>query len=226
MGDLRLVVFDVDGTLVDSQHHIIEAMRLAFGLAGLPAPEREETLSVVGLSLPEAIGALVAHLPAADVEAIVGHYRECATRQRLGGDGAASLFPGARAALVQLAARPETLVGVATGKARRGLDHLLDAHDLNHLVATVQTSDNHPSKPHSSMLLAALAETGVDASHAVMVGDTEFDVSMGRAAGMATIGVAWGYHPRERLDAAGADVIIESFDALDAALERLRVRSR
>jgi phosphoglycolate phosphatase len=110
---------------------------------------------------------------------------------------------------------------VATGKARPGLDHALALHDLAGYFATTQTADAHPSKPDPSMLHAALAETGATAARGVMIGDTEFDVAMGRAAGFATIGVAWGYHPRARLEAAGADVIVDAFDALDAALGRI-----
>ncbi len=89
---------------------------------------------------------------------------------------------------------------------------------------TLQTADLHPSKPHPSMLLSALAETGVAAGQGVMIGDTAFDMAMGRAAGLATIGVAWGYHPRARLVEAGADVVIDDFDALDAALDLLWAR--
>ncbi len=224
MSDLALVVFDVDGTLVDSQHHILAAMRFAFGSAGLPLPERETALGVVGLSLPQAMAALVPHLGPAEVEALVAHYRTSFIEQRAGIDGVPPLYPGARAALERLAAQPATLIGVATGKARRGLDHILAAHGLAHLVTTAQTADDHPSKPHPSMLIAALSATGVEPSRAVMVGDTEFDVAMGRAAGMATIGVAWGYHRPERLRDAGADAVIESFDALDAALATLAER--
>ena len=220
-----LVVFDVDGTLVDSQHHILDAMRFAFGEAGLPMPERETALAVVGLSLPVAMARLAPDLAAEEVEALVAHYRASFMERRRGVDGVPPLYPGARAALERLAA-PGTLIGVATGKARRGLDHILAGHGLAHFVATAQTADDHPSKPHPSMLLATLAATGVAADRADMVGDTEFDVAMGRAAGMATIGVAWGYHPRARLAAAGADAIIESFDALDPALARLRERRR
>ncbi|HET9070146.1 MAG TPA: HAD-IA family hydrolase, partial [Amaricoccus sp.] len=153
-----------------------------------------------------------------EVEALVAHYRTSFIKQRAGADGVPPLYPGARAALERLASRPETLLGVATGKARRGLDHILSAHDLAGLIATAQTADDHPSKPHPSMLLAALAATGVEPGRAVMVGDTEFDVAMGRAAGMATIGVAWGYHRPERLRGAGADAVIESFGDLDTAL--------
>ena len=226
MTERRLIVFDVDGTLIDSQHLIIAAMTRAFATAGYPLPEREALLAVVGLSLPVAMTSLVPHLPEREALSLAGHYRDSFVEQRqAGGDGAtAPLYPGARAALDRLAADPLTLLGVATGKARRGLDHVLAAHGLEAAFATRQTADDHPSKPHPSMLLAALAETGCAAGCATMVGDTEFDIAMGRATGMATIGVAWGYHPRARLEAAGADAIIDSFDGLDAALAELAGR--
>ncbi len=223
MSGARLVVFDVDGTLIDSQHLILAAMEFAFTAAGHPLPEREAVLSVVGLSLPEAMAALASHLPEPETLRLASHYRDSfLTQRQTGGDAAdAPLFPGAMAALQRLAAAPQTRLGVATGKARRGLDHVFAVHGLAGFFATLQTADGHPSKPHPSMLLAALAETGCEPRHAVMVGDTEFDIAMGRAAGMATIGVAWGYHPRARLRAAGADAIIDSFEALDAAVARL-----
>lgn len=225
MSALRLVVFDVDGTLVDSQHHILDAMTFAFGQIGRPLPPRETALSVVGLSLPVALATLAPELDPDEVEALAGHYRNRFNAQRAAERAAPPLYPGAREALDRLAEQPDTLIGVATGKARRGLDHILAAHGLTGLVATAQTADGHPSKPHPSMLLAALAETGVEARHAVMVGDTEFDVAMGRAAGLGTIAVTWGYHSRDRLEAAGADMLIASFDELDAAVARWQGRA-
>ena len=118
----------------------------------------------------------------------------------------------------RLAARGIPL-GIATGKSRRGLDHVLAAHGLAPMFATTQVADDHPSKPHPSMIRAALAETGADPAQSVMIGDTSFDMDMGRAAGVRTIGVSWGYHPRAAL--AGADAVIDGFDALEAALDQL-----
>lgn len=213
----RLVIFDVDGTLIDSQHQIVAAMVHAFGAAGLPPPPREEILSIVGLSLPEAMRALAPHLPEGDTRALAGHYRDGFVGQRACGAAVAPLYPGARAALDRLAST-RTLLGVATGKARRGLDHILAAHDLGGRFVTAQTSDSHPSKPHPSMIMQALADARCAPEHTVMVGDTSFDIEMGRAAGVATIGVSWGYHPTEALASAGADAVIDGFGALDAAL--------
>lgn len=219
----RLAVFDVDGTLVDSQEAILAAMGAAFASAGLALPPRAEVLSIVGLSLPLALARLAPDQPEATVASMVDAYREDFQAQRRGGGGEsnAPLYPGARAALDRLGAQRGVALGVATGKARRGLDHLLALHRLAPYFETLQTSDTHPSKPHPAMLEAAFGETGVAARDAVMIGDTEFDIAMGRAAGCATIGVAWGYHPVARLREAGADVILESFDALDAALDAL-----
>lgn len=219
----RLVVFDVDGTLVDSQHLIVAAMAEAFDAGGHPLPERARILSVVGLSLHEAMIALAPHLPETETLRLADFYRDSFVAQRAAGGAAAHapLYPGALEALTRLGGVDGTVLGVATGKARRGLDHLFACFPIGHLFATTQTADDHPSKPHPSMLQAALAETGVEAGRSVMVGDTEYDILMGRAAGMATVGVAWGYHPRARLAAAGADVIIDDFADIDAALARL-----
>ncbi|MHA6267516.1 HAD-IA family hydrolase [Aliiroseovarius sp. CAU 1755] len=220
---LRLVVFDVDGTLIDSQDFIVEAMNRAFGEMAVPLPTRAEVLAIVGLSLDQAIGRLVPAMSKADVAIAAQRYKDMFIKLRAekGGEAAAPLYPGARAALEQLHAQDEVLLGVATGKARRGLDHAYDAHDLRHFFMTSQTADDHPSKPHPSMLHAALKETGAEAVQAVMIGDTSFDIEMGHAAGFRTIGVTWGYHPREGLLAAGADLLIEAFDELPAALAQL-----
>ena len=128
------------------------------------------------------------------------------------------LYPGARAVLEALAARGGVALGVATGKSRRGLRHVFDAHDLHGFFVTRQTADDHPSKPHPSMIHAALAEAGVQAADAVMVGDTSFDIDMGRAAGVRTVGVRWGYHPAPAL--AHADALIDDFGALPGVLDR------
>jgi phosphoglycolate phosphatase len=218
-GDRRLVVFDVDGTLIDSQNHILAAMGHAFGTAGHPLPPRAAILSTVGLSLPEAVARLAPDLPAGARAGIVEAYK--ASFGQLRGETRSPLFPGAAEALAALAARAGVILGVATGKSRRGLNHVIAAHRLDGHFATTQVADDHPSKPHPSMLRAALAETGTEAERAVMIGDTTYDIAMGRAAGMATLGVGWGYHPAGDLATAGADRVIGGFAELLPALEYL-----
>lgn len=219
---LRLVIFDVDGTLVDSQAAILAAMDEAFLCAGRAVPGREEALGVVGLSLVEAMAVLVPGASNDEHERLAQHYRDAfvALRQRTGGEAATPLYPGARETVRRLDAQG-WLLSIATGKARRGLDHFLATHGLvSHFIGT-QTADDAPSKPHPQMVLNCLAATGVDPRDAVMVGDTAFDMAMGRAAGCRTIGVSWGYHPVERIIEAGAERIAESFEELAAMLTEL-----
>lgn len=215
----RLAVFDVDGTLIDSQNHIVAAMAETFAALGLAPPSRQEVLAIVGLSLPVAVERLAPQLPDEDRAGIVDAYKQSFGHLRAG--NTSPLFPGAGDALEALLARPEVLLGVATGKSRRGLTHVLAAHGLGRHFVTTQVADDHPSKPHPSMLLAALAEAGTTAARSVMIGDTTFDIEMGRAAGMATVGVAWGYHPAGDLVSAGADSVIGSFADLMPALDDL-----
>jgi phosphoglycolate phosphatase len=221
MTDLRLVIFDVDGTLVDSQAHIVAAMDAAFTANGLTPPDRARTLSIVGLSLPVAMVRLAPDNPDL-TDALVEAYKHAFATLRIENGAALSpLFPGARAALDALRAEDHTLLAIATGKSRRGLLHILDLHDLHRHFQSVQVADDHPSKPHPSMIEACLSDTGVAPDRAVIIGDTPYDIDMARAAGIASLGVSWGYHAPDALIAAGAQDILHSFDALPAALHRI-----
>ncbi|QBF30140.1 HAD-IA family hydrolase [Thalassococcus sp. S3] len=201
---LRLIIFDVDGTLIDSQASIMGAMQAAFASEGLPTPERAEVLSIVGLSLDRAFAQLAAEQTAKRQARLVQAYKDAFAAQRLdlGASQAAPLYPGTRDLLDQLSQIPENILGIATGKSRRGLDALLDGHDLRGLFSTTQVADHHPSKPHPSMIEAAMRDVGVDVSDTVMIGDTSFDMDMAASAGVAGIGVTWGYHHRDALGAA------------------------
>lgn len=215
---LRLVIFDVDGTLVDSQADILGAMHLAFAAEGLLTPPRDAVLGVVGLSLAVLMIELAPDADESSRARLVQGYKDAymTLRAEQGGAVSSPLYDGARAAIEALHAQPDTLLGVATGKSKRGLDKLIEAHGLEGLFVTKQVADFHPSKPHPAMLLEALHETGVEACDAVMVGDTSFDMDMAQAAGITGIGVSWGYHPMARLGA--AQHMLERFDALPALL--------
>lgn len=215
MTTLSIAIFDVDGTLIDSQHHIHGAMTAAFAALDLTPPTLAATRGIVGLSLPVAVAALAPE--GAPVDEIVAVYKTHYTALR--SYEAAPMYRGALACLDHLAGRDELLLGVATGKSRRGLDLMIELHGLHGRFQTLQTADGNPSKPHPDMLLKALAETGTDPGRAVMIGDTSFDMEMGRAAGMQAWGVAWGYHAVEALHAAGASRIFQDFADLTQALD-------
>ena len=221
MSDLRLVIFDVDGTLVDSQGDIVGSMSRAFAALGKPAPARENVLSIVGLSLDVAMQRLAPEASLGEQIDLVGAYKQAYQdlRAAKGSVESSPLYPGARQALDALRAQPYTLLGVATGKSRRGLDSLIAGHTLEGFFVTEQVADHHPSKPHPSMIEAAIAETGVGAAQAVMIGDTSFDMSMARAAGVRGIGVSWGYHGREKL--ADAEIIIDRYEDLLPVLDQM-----
>ena len=221
MSDLRLVIFDVDGTLVDSQGDIVGSMSRAFAALGKPAPARESVLSIVGLSLDVAMKRLAPEASLGEQIDLVDAYKQAYQdlRAAKGSVESSPLYPGARQALDALRAQPFTLLGVATGKSRRGLDSLIAGHALEGYFVTEQVADHHPSKPHPSMIEAAKAETGVDAAQTVMIGDTSFDMSMARAAGVRGIGVSWGYHGREKL--ADAEIIIDRFEELLPVLDQM-----
>ncbi len=203
-----LIIFDCDGTLVDSQANICLAMEDAFARARLEPPERSAIRRVVGLNLVEAMAVL---LPDAD-GGIHLHMAEDYKQafQRLRGNGLIEepLFPG----IADLIARLDEdgwLLGVATGKSDRGLRLCLDRHNMAHHFVTLQTADRHPSKPHPAMLHAAIAEAGEMPARTWMIGDTVYDIHMGVAAGVRAVGVDWGYHHPDELIEAGAVAVLE-----------------
>lgn len=211
----RLAVFDCDGTLVDSQHSICTAMTLAFEGEKLAVPDRTTILSVVGLSLPLAIARL---LPEAEAD-FHDHLSESYKRafQQMRRDNAVSepLYPGIAELIRQLDA-DGWLLGVATGKSDRGLNLCLSHHGIHAHFVTLQTADRHPSKPHPSMLLTAMADAGAIPETTVMIGDTSYDIDMALNAGTRALGVGWGYHPPADLIAAGAHGVAMDSDELNA----------
>ncbi len=214
----KLVIFDVDGTLVDSQNAIVGAMTSAFSIHDVPTPTRPEILSIVGLSLDHAMYRLAPDQPSETIDGLVSAYKAAYQENRLSDTDYAPLYPGASQALGEIFQRRNWLLGIATGKSTRGLSMLLDSHNLQQHFITKQTADDHPSKPHPSMILTAMAEAGTEAADTVMIGDTSYDMDMARAAGVTGIGVSWGYHEPDRL---GADFLVPEFDALPAMLERI-----
>jgi phosphoglycolate phosphatase len=216
---MKLVIFDCDGTLVDSQHNIVASMTYAFSENGLPPPPRHDILGIVGLSVPEAVGRLAGSQPAHVRRSIAEHFRDAFAPGRLERQ-ADQLYPGISGLVAALGQRDDVLLGVATGKSRRGVVRLFDQESWHDHFVTIQTADDHPSKPHPSMILRALMETGVERSDTVMVGDTSFDMEMALAAGVGAVGVDWGYHAADRLRSAGAHTIVSDSTHLLGEIER------
>jgi phosphoglycolate phosphatase len=221
----RLAVFDVDGTLIDSQHNIVASMMLACERNGLAPPAPEAIRRIIGLSLPEAVTALLPEVEPGQILRVVEAYKTGFQELRMRADHFEPLFPGAIEALDTLEAEGWTLA-VATGKSRRGLMLMIERHNLLGRFVSLQTADDNPGKPHPAMLRRALDEAGALPAEAVMIGDTSYDMQMGRSAGVRAIGVAWGYHSRAELLAAGADLVVDDYPHLVGTLPTLFVHAQ
>jgi phosphoglycolate phosphatase len=198
-----LIVFDCDGTLVDSQAVIVACVQAAFTRDGLSPPLPQAVRQIVGLSLVEAMLQLMPEPDVAGAERLAAAYKEAFVEHRRRPDFEEPLFPGVVEVLTGLRQRG-CVLGIATGKAMRGLRHVLEHHGLEPYFATLQTADHHPSKPHPAMLEAAMRETGMTPDETALVGDTTFDIDMAHAAGATAIGVTWGNHSPSILRRAGA----------------------
>lgn len=216
---MQLVIFDCDGTIADSQHMIVAAMNEAFRIADLATPPREAVVQVIGLSLEHAVRQLLPDDLHSRAAAIAEDYKSAFHELRAAGLPQEPLFPGLKSAITHLH-RSGAVLGIATGKSRRGVRVLLEREGLADCFATVQTADTHPSKPHPSMIEAAIAETGVDPAATVMIGDTTYDMAMARNAGVRALGVSWGYHPVAALLGSGAHEVVDDAAALLAALTK------
>ncbi len=212
---LKLVVFDVDGTLVDSQHHVHTSMERAFSAVGLGRPTPAETRNTIGLSLTNAMQQIRPDLTPEIHQELARECEAAFLSQEQGNADfvSAPLFDGMDALLRGLSADDRLILGVATGKSRVGLERMLAEYGFENIFLTKQVADGHPSKPNPSMLYSAMSEVGAEAQNTVIIGDTTFDIRMGKNAQVKTIGVSWGYHEVSMLMAAGADYIAK--DAAD-----------
>ncbi|WP_374379025.1 HAD-IA family hydrolase [Dongia sp.] len=219
-GRYRLILFDCDGTLVDSQHNIVAAMQQVFAQAGRDLPSPEAIRRQVGLTLEIAIARILPAESEAVVNDLAEGYRVIVRELRSKRELSEPLFGGIREAILALD-HPEIFLGVATGKNLVGLEHTLTHHGLRDRFHTLQTADRAISKPHPDMIHRAMAETGCDLAETVMIGDTSFDIEMARAAGATAIGVDWGYHPAEELTQAGAHAVLSHPAELIPCLQSL-----
>ena len=205
----RLAIFDCDGTLVDSGAPIYAALKTSLEQSGIPVPPAFISRRVIGLSLAEAMAALLPdesserHLQLAD------DYRRAFKDLRAAGEVEEPLFDGVLDLLDSLEA-DGWLLAVATGKSDRGLAHCLDRHAIHARFVSLQTADRHPSKPHPSMVEEAIADAGAAPQSTIVIGDTSFDMAMAANAGVIGIGAGWGYHEPQELIEAGAIAVAEA----------------
>ena len=199
----RLAIFDCDGTLVDSGGNIHVALCDAFHEHGFDVPPSQVSRKVIGLSLVEAMAALLPDVEHSKHLSLAESYKGHFQRARFEGRVEEPLFEG----IPELLDRLEDegwLLAVATGKSDRGLSLCLDCHGYAERFVSLQTADRHPSKPDPSMVEQAMADAGAAPETTVVIGDTAFDMGMAVNAGVKGIGAAWGYHEAAELLAAGA----------------------
>ena len=209
----RLAIFDCDGTLVDSGATITAALKASFERNGIPVPPPSVSRRVIGLSLTEAMAALLPDSDRSEHRRLAEDYKTAFMGLRAAGQVKEPLFDGVLDLLDSLEA-DGWMLAVATGKSDRGLKHCLDSHGIHARFVSLQTADRHPSKPHPSMVDQAMADAGALPQMTIVIGDTSFDMAMAVNAGATGIGAAWGYHEAEELIDAGAVAVAEQPSAV------------
>jgi phosphoglycolate phosphatase len=216
---MRLIIFDMDGTLVDTVGLIVETVTDAFVAVNEPPPAETAIRALSGIGAREAIAVFAPSATSARVDELLDSYRRHYTERA--GVAREPLFMGALDALDRLQQDKDTILAVATGKGYRGAVTLLERHGIIGRFRSIETPDHNRGKPDPQMIETAMAKAGATTAETVMIGDTTHDMKMARAAGVGAIGVAWGYHTVFDLNAAGADVIVEDFSQLDRAIDEL-----
>ena len=211
----ELLVFDWDGTLIDSAGAIVWCIQSACRDLGLPVPDAARASHVIGLGLQDALAYAVPGLPPADYGRMVERYR----KHFLARDAEIPLFRGAAGMLSSLRGRGHTLA-IATGKSRAGLQRALDNTSLRPLFASSRCADQCAPKPAPDMLLELMDELGANEANTLMIGDTVHDLRMAAHAGVAAVAVSYGAHPKADLEALEPVACVDSVDELDEWLQR------
>lgn len=218
MRDMKLILFDVDGTLIDSQAIIHETMRLTFERFDYTAPDIETTRTIIGLTLDRAIAHLLGRDIDGEISEMVREYKSIYMQIAPREDMQSVAFSGIPNLIEELASRPEYLLGVVTGKSRSGVQKLFSTNGFGSHFVISRCADDCPSKPHPAMVLECCKELGVLPKDTLVIGDTSFDMEMAKNAGANSIGVNWGYHPKNKLELAGATRTVESSFELKNAI--------
>ncbi|MCF6302960.1 MAG: HAD-IA family hydrolase [Devosiaceae bacterium] len=220
MSALKLVIFDLDGTLIDTVALFVGAITSVFERVGEPVPEEKAIRSISGLGAQAGVRHIAPGADDARINELIGLYRE-EYLARATQSMREALFPGALQALNTLHGRDEYVLAVATGKPLASTNRVLDAHQVKGLFTSIQTPDTNIAKPDPDMILTAMGIVDVVPEKTIMIGDTTHDMNMSVAAGVKALGVDWGYHQPEELNAAGADMIVRDFDQMINAIDKL-----
>ena len=216
---MRLILFDVDGTLIDSKAIIHESMRLTFQRWGYGEPSCEATRALIGLTLDTAIASLLSREVDDEILAMVSDYKDIYLQLSQQPEMQSLPFGGITAMVDRLARRNDVMLGLATGKSRRGVQKMLQTPHFSGRFTVSRSADDCPSKPHPAMVLECCDEAGVSPANTLVIGDTSFDMEMATAARATGIGVAWGYHPTDRMLSAGACAVAHSSLALQKMVD-------
>lgn len=205
---MKLVLFDCDGTLIDSAAVIHASMEKTFVEAGYAVPDISQTKSVIGLTLDIALARMLERDIDEQIRHMVGRYKHHSLTMRAVQDCHEPFYEGVWEVLHELRRIDDVLLGVVTGKSRRGLDNLIAKHELEAAITASRTADECPSKPHPAMVLECCAETGMHPGQTIVIGDAVYDMQMAVNAGAMAVGVNWGYSNEKALAAAGADHVV------------------
>ena len=222
---LKLAIWDLDGTLIDSRLMIQRAMEIAFHEAGFDAPVYERTRQIVGLQLDEAISQLAPECSPIEQAAITENYKTAFIKLRHDPNVPEPLYDGALDLLHHLVEQG-WLMGVATGKSRRGVDSIFERHDLRRYFDAHYCADDGPGKPHPHMIQANMDQLGCFAGQTLMIGDAIFDMQMARAANVKAIGVSWGFGEAGEIQQAGAHEVHYDFGSLKSTLDAFEPKER
>lgn len=214
----KLIIFDWDGTLMDSVSKIVACMQAASRDASVSVPSVAAVKNIIGLGLSEAIYELHPNIPNKYLTLIEDRYRHHFVHQD---DTESPLFPGVADVLKKLSVQGYTL-SVATGKSRRGLDRVLHELDMHDLFAISRCADETDPKPHPAMVNEILKETGIRPNQALVVGDTEYDMAMAQSAHVDRIAVSYGAHSVERLKSYNPVLMIDGIEEILPWLEQIK----
>lgn len=214
---LKLAIWDMDGTIVDSREVIQTAMVRSFESLNLKPPSYDETRKIVGLGLAEACEMLAPD--GVDIPQLVEAYRQAFVARRAEADFKEPLYDGAIETLDRLV-EDGWLIAMATGKSHRGIRSIFEMHPLEKYFDTIWCADDGPGKPHPFMCEQAMSALGAEPQQSLIIGDAIHDMRMGLNAGIRTLGVSWGFGEAHELETVGAHEVHHDFATLNASLDR------